>query len=145
VDYEKARQLLLHHLRYSGGVDLARAHEIHHDDAILEFPQSGERFLGKANILGFCKQFPARVDYEPLRLRGSGDLWIMEGRGIYDGDSANPAYFTWIVEFRGDKVQRETIYFAEPFPAPDWRRPWAEEGATWERQPDLPARLPDRS
>jgi hypothetical protein len=45
----------------------------------------------------------------------------------------------------GDKVQRETIYFGEPFPAPDWRKPWAEEGATWERQGDLPARLPDRS
>jgi hypothetical protein len=69
----------------------------------------------------------------------------MEGRGFYNGDSANPGYFAWIVEFRGDKVQRETIYFAEPFPAPDWRKPWAEEGATWEQQPDLPARLPDRS
>jgi hypothetical protein len=42
----------------------------------------------------------------------------MEGRGTYDG--ANPLQFVWIVEFRGDKVQRETtIYFAEPFPAPD--------------------------
>jgi hypothetical protein len=115
MDYENARELLLRHLRYSGGVDLARAHETHHDDAVLEFPQSGERFVGKANILGFREQYPARVDYEPRQLRGGGD-----------------------------KVQRETIYFAEPFPAPDWRRPWAEEGATWERQGDLPARLPDR-
>jgi hypothetical protein len=145
VDYEKARELLLHHLRYSGGVDLDKAHEIHHDDAVLEFPQSGERFVGKANILGFRKQYPAQVDYEPRQLRGSGDLWIMEGRGFYGGDSANPGNFAWIVEFRGDKVQRETIYFAAPFPAPDWRQPWTEEGATWERQGDLPARLPDRS
>jgi hypothetical protein len=38
VDYQKARELLLHHLRYSGGVDLAKAHEAHHDDAVLEFP-----------------------------------------------------------------------------------------------------------
>jgi hypothetical protein len=38
VDYQKARELLLHHLRYSGGVDLAKAHEGHHDDAVLEFP-----------------------------------------------------------------------------------------------------------
>jgi hypothetical protein len=143
VDYQKARVLLLHHLRYSGGVDLAKAHEHHHHDAVLEFPQSGERFVGKANILGWREQYPAQVAYEPRQLRGSGDLWIMEGRGTYDG--ANPLQFVWIVEFRGDKVQRETIYFAEPFPAPDWRKPWAEEGATWERQPDLPARLPDRS
>ena len=145
MDYEKARELLVHHLRYSGGVDLAGAHETHHDDAVLEFPQSGERFVGKANILGFRQRYPARVDYEPRRLRGSGDLWVMEGIGIYDGDRANLRHFVWIVEVRGDKVQRETIYFAEPFPAPDWRQPWAEEGATWERQDDLPASLPDRS
>jgi hypothetical protein len=145
VDYEKARELLLHHLRYSGGVDLDKAHEIHHEDAVLEFPQSGERFVGKANILGFRKRFPVQVDYEPLRLRGCGDLWVMELRGVYGGDSTNPGYGAWIVEFRGDKVQHETIYFGEPFPAPDWRRPWAEEGATWERQGDLPARLPHRS
>ena len=144
MDCGNARELLLHHLRYSGGVDLARAHETHHDDAVLEFPQSGERFVGKANILGFRERYPAQVDYEPRQLRGGGDLWIMEGRGVYGGDDANARYFVWIVECRGDKVQRETIYFAEPFPAPDWRRPWAEEGATWERQGDLPARLPDR-
>jgi hypothetical protein len=47
VDYQKARELLLHHLRYSGGVDLAKAHQAHHDDAVMEFPQSGERFVGK--------------------------------------------------------------------------------------------------
>ena len=41
----------------------------------------------------------------------------MEGRGFYHGDSPN----------RG--------YFAEPFPAPDWRKPWTEEGAAWERPP----------
>ena len=62
---------------------------------------------------------------------------------LYDG--GNPIHFVWIAEFRGDLVQRETIYFAEPFPAPEWRRPWAEEGATWEAQGDLPARIPSGS
>jgi hypothetical protein len=90
------------------------------------------------------KEYPVRVDYEPRRLRGSGDLWIMEGRGFHDGDDANPGDVVWIVECRGDKVQRETIYFAGPFPAPDWRKPRTGEGATWERQGDLPTRLPDR-
>jgi hypothetical protein len=135
VDYEKARELLLHHLRYSGDVDLDKAHESHNDDAVLEFPQSGERFVGKANILGFRKQYPAQVDYEPPRLRGSGDLWVMEGRSFVAATTPTPGYGAWIVEFRGDKVQRETMYFAEPFPAPDWREPWTEDDATWERQP----------
>lgn len=138
--YERVRELLVHHLTYSGA-DEARAHEIYHDDAVLEFPQSGERFHGTANMRGFRERFPAgRVEFELRELRGGGDVWVAEGRILYDG--ANPHHFVWIAELRGDLVQRETIYFAEPFPAPEWRRPWAEEGATWERQADLPARLP---
>jgi len=141
--HDEVRELLLHHLTYSG-VDNAKAHEIYHDDAVLEFPQSGERFLGKANMQGFRAQYPvAQVDFEPRELRGSGDVWIGEGRVLYDG--ANPHHFVWIAELRGGLVQRETIYFAEPFPAPEWRRPWAEEGATWEPQGDLPAHVRDGS
>jgi hypothetical protein len=137
MQHEQARETFLHHLRYSG-VDNVKAHEIYHDDAVLEFPQSGERFVGKANMMGFRAQYPvARVDFEPREIRGSGDIWIGEGRVLYDG--ANPYHFVWVAEFRGDLVQRETIYFAEPFPAPDWRKPWAEAGAAFETQADLPA------
>ena len=31
-----------------------------------------------------------------------------------------------IVEFRDGKIWRDTRYYAEPFPAPDWRAQWAE-------------------
>lgn len=55
------------------------------------------------------------------------------------------ANFVYILELRGDLAQRETVYFGEPFPAPEWRRPWAEEGAAWETQDDLPARLTGES
>jgi hypothetical protein len=140
--YDEVREVLLHHLTYSGA-DNAKAHEIYHDDAILEFPQSGERFVGKAKMQGFRERYPAQVDFEPREIRGSGDVWIGEGRVFYDG--GDPVHFVWIAEFRGDLVQRETIYFAEPFPAPEWRRPWAEEGATWEPQDYLPTRIPGGS
>ncbi len=49
--------------------------------------------------------------------------------------------YVWIVELRDKLVQRETIYFAEPFPAPDWREPWAEKGGSWEVVGDLPAHI----
>jgi hypothetical protein len=140
VTYEEARDALLHHLTYSGA-DEDKAHEIYHDDAILEFPQSGERFVGKAKMQGFREKYPAEVEFEPREIRGSGDFWVGEGRVLYDG--GNPVHFLWIAEFRDGLVQRETIYFAEPFEAPDWRRPWAEENAAWERQEGLPARVPD--
>jgi hypothetical protein len=139
VRYDEVRELFLHHLRYSGSNE-EKAHEIYHDDAILEFPQSGERFLGKANMQGFREQYPAaQIDFEPREIRGEGDFWIAEGRISYDG--GDPIDYVWVAQLRGDKVQRETIYFADPFPAPDWRKPWAEEGAAWEPQADLPARV----
>jgi hypothetical protein len=141
VRHDEVRDLLPDHLGNTG-VDRDKAHEIYHDDAILEFPQSGERFLGRANIQGFRERYPAPVAFEPRELRGSGDLWIMEGRAFYNGDRASTLHFAWILEFRDGLVQHETIYFADPFAAPEWRRPWAEEGATWGRQDDLPDQLP---
>jgi hypothetical protein len=137
---EEVRDKLLHTLGQSGG-DQDKAHEIYHEDAVLEFPQSGERFVGKANMQGFREQYPAQVTFEPREIRGGGDVWIGEGRALYDG--GNPIHYVWIAEFRDDLVQRETIYFAEPFPAPDWRKPWAEEDAAWEAEDDLPHRVPD--
>jgi len=54
----------------------------------------------------------------------------------YDG--GQPVHYVKIIQFRGDKVERETLYFAEPFPAPEWRRPWVEAGPRPERRHDLP-------
>jgi hypothetical protein len=139
VRREEVRDKLIHHLTHSGA-DNEKAHEIYHDDAVLEFPQSGERFRGMENMKGFREQYPAQVEFEPREIRGSGGVWVGEGRVLYDG--GNPVHFMWIAEFRDDLVQRETIYFAESFPAPDWRRPWAEEDAAWEAEGDLPARVP---
>jgi hypothetical protein len=98
------------------------AHEIYHQDAVLEFPQSGERFEGVANFKEWRAMYPAKVDYEIDRMRGGGDVWVAELRVGYDGGPWN--YGVSILQFRGDKVARETIYVAEGWPAPEWRAPW---------------------
>jgi hypothetical protein len=41
----------------------------------------------------------------------------------YDG---KPSYTVSVMEFRGDKVARETQYFADPFVAPASRAQWVE-------------------
>jgi hypothetical protein len=51
-----------------------------------------------------------------------------------------PVHVVKILQFRGDKVERETLYFADPFPGPDWRRPWADDAAS-EVRTDLPAHI----
>lgn len=99
-------------------------HEIYHDDVVLEFPQGGERMVGLANVRGMREAYPATVATTILRMRGSGNLWVIEQLLTYDG--AKPTHAVNIMEFRGDKVAHETIYFGEPWEAPAWRAQWVE-------------------
>jgi hypothetical protein len=66
----------------STGQDLTD--EIYHEDAVLEFPQSGERFEGTANFREWRSVYPASVRLELRELRGAGDLWVAEGSITYD-------------------------------------------------------------
>jgi SnoaL-like domain len=115
------RAQIQRYLDYSG-VDQDVAHEIYHDDAVLEFPQSGERFEGVANFREWRARYPADVDFELRELRGAGDVWVAEVSVRYDRGPWQLGIT--ILEFRGDKVARESIYLAEPWDAPDWRAPW---------------------
>lgn len=138
MNYEEVRDLLVTQWTYTGGPNEAKASEVYTDESVLEFPQSGERFVGRDNIMAWRQQYPARLDFEPRELRGGGDLWIAETGLRYDG--GEPVSVVKILQFRGDKVERETIYFADPFPAPDWRAPYAADGVV-DRRGGLPARV----
>lgn len=98
------------------------AHAIYHDDAVLEFPQSGERFEGLANFKEWREQYPADVQFDVRRISGSGDVWVRELTVRYDGGP--PMLGIALLEFRGDRVATERIYVAETWEAPDWRAPW---------------------
>jgi hypothetical protein len=105
----------------SGG-DSDGAHAIYHDDAILEFPQSGERFEGLANFKEWREQYPADVHFEVRRISGSGDVWVRELTVSYDGGT--PMLGIAVLEFRDDRVATERIYVTERWEAPTWRAPW---------------------
>jgi hypothetical protein len=121
VDEDERRAKIRRYWEYTGS-DQDISHEIYHDDAVLEFPQSGERFEGMANFKKWRSQYPAGVVLELRNLRGRGDLWVVEGAISYDGGPWQPAVN--ILEFRGDKVAQETIYVTEPWDAPEWRAQW---------------------
>jgi len=134
---EKTRRAQLER-HWNFGTDVEIAHEIYHQDAVLEFPQSGERFEGVENFKAWRRIYPAKVEYAMDRFRGRDGLWVAELRARYDGSAWN--YGVSILEFRGDKVARETIYVAEGWEAPDWRAPWRaapprEAGGTPASQP----------
>jgi hypothetical protein len=105
--------------------DQDRVHEIYHDDVLVEFPQSGERFLGVANIRGMREAYPAKVAATIKRSRGGGDLWVTEYVITYNGEKS--LNVVSIMEFRGDKVARETLYFGDPWEPPAWRARWVEQ------------------
>jgi SnoaL-like domain len=106
--------------------DQAVVHEIYRDDVVMEFPQSGERIVGVANLRAMRDAYPARLTFAIQRMRGSGDFWVTEGVITYDG---RPMRTVTIMEFRGGKVAHETIYFGEPWEPPAWRARWVEPTA----------------
>ena len=103
--------------------DADTEHAIYAEDAILDYPQSGERFRGRSKIQAQRGGHPAERHFTVLRIRGGGDLWVSECVITYDGV---PTYSVSVMEFAGDLVTHETQYFADPFPAPASRAALAE-------------------
>jgi hypothetical protein len=103
--------------------DIVRASEIYAEDAVLEWPQGGERIRGKANIIGFRSAYPARQEFQVHRITGCHDLWVNEYTIRYDD---HPVSVVGIMEFRDAKVVRERIYFGERWEPPAWRAQWVE-------------------
>jgi len=104
------------------GADVDRAHEIYHDDAVLEFPQSGERFEGVDNFTEWRRRYPAEVRYRVRRITALEDLVVAEVSVTYDGRTE--MFGVQLLEFRDDKVARERIYVMDGWEAPEWRAPW---------------------
>ncbi|MGA7029108.1 MAG: nuclear transport factor 2 family protein [Candidatus Acidiferrales bacterium] len=117
------RAALDQHWAASDANDFETEHLIYHEDAVLDYPQSGERTRGRSNIQGQRASQPNKKRFSIRRIVGTGELWVTEFILTYDG---KPSYTVSIMEFSGDKVARETQYFADPFPAPAFRAKWVE-------------------
>jgi hypothetical protein len=124
---QQIRAALDQHWAASDANDFVTEHLIYHEDAVLEYPQSGELTRGRSNIQGQRASQPNKKRFTIRRIVGSGDLWVTEFILTYD---AKPSYTVSIMEFAGDKVARETQYFADPFVAPAFRAQWVERMPT---------------
>jgi SnoaL-like domain len=123
MDAATVKAMLEQHFEYSAS-DPERAHAMYHEDAVLEFPQSGERFVGIENMREWRSEFPSDTSVEFRQVRGEGDVWVAEISITYDEGPANLGLS--ILELRDGKIARETIYVAEPFEAPEWRAKWRD-------------------
>jgi SnoaL-like domain len=120
---QEIRAALDQHWAASDANDSEAEHRIYHEDAMLDYPQSGERTRGRSNIQKQRGSQPSNKRFRVQRIIGGGDLWVTELILTYDD---KPSYTVSIMEFRGDKVARETQYFADPFAAPAFRAQWVE-------------------
>lgn len=93
------------------------------DDCIQEWPQSGERVRGKANIIAINSNYPGMPTVTIRKTRAAGNLVVSEVDLYYVGKIYHAVS---ILEFEGGKIIRECDYFAEPFDAPGWRAQWVE-------------------
>src|SRR3954454_5997320 len=117
------RARLQQHWEASERGDIDAEHAVYAEDAILDYPQSGERFSGRSRIQAQRGGHPAERHFAIRRIQGGGDLWVSECVITYDGA---PTYSLSVMEFTGGLVAHETQYFADPFAAPPGRAALAE-------------------
>jgi hypothetical protein len=116
MDDRTVRLSLERHWDASDASDFEVEHEIYREDAVLDYPQSGERIRGRRKIQESRFVQPNKKRFRVQRIVGSGDLWVTEFVLTYDGA---PSYAVSIMEFHDGLVTNETQYFADPFePAP---------------------------
>ncbi len=107
------------------GRDEPLAGEIYAEDAILDYPQGGERIRGKANIIATRAAYPGpHSTFELNECTGDGDLWVADLTLRFD--NVDPHRVAAVLEFHGDLVWRERIYIADPWDPPAYRARWAE-------------------
>ena len=112
MECDQLREALARHWAASDANDFETEHEIYREDAVLEYPQSGERIRGRRNIQASRAAQPNQKRFTVRRIVGAAQLWVTEFILTYDGQ---PSYTVSIMEFEDGKVVRETQYFGDPF------------------------------
>ena len=118
------------------------------DDYVEEYPQSGEVVHGASNARAIRENYPGggvteqAVEAATTRIGATDACWVRppaftlihaEGTGNIGTATFRNRYpdgsIWWIinlVEMRGDRIARATMFFAPVFEAPEWRKPYVE-------------------
>jgi SnoaL-like domain len=97
-----------------------------HEDFVQEWPQSGERIVGRDNAIAINRHFPGGLPRMKFRRTvAAGPLAVLQVELAYADGSRYLGVS--VIELREGKIARETDYFAQPFPAPQWRAQWVEK------------------
>jgi len=89
VEDDEIRAALDRHWAASDANDFEAEHEIYLEDAVLDYPQSGERIRGRRQIQMSRAAQPNVKRFTVRRIVGAGELWVSEFVLTYDG---RPSY-----------------------------------------------------
>jgi ketosteroid isomerase-like protein len=98
-----------------------------HDDLVMEWPQSGERFTGRERALAAVLATGERPSVAgPPEVVGAGDIWVVRmplryGEDIY--------HYVGILQLDGGRIRRSTEFFGAPFPANPARAEFTDPSA----------------
>lgn len=117
--------------------------QLRHPDFIEDWPQTGERVRGTANMRAIDEHLPNRPasgSVERLvgsedrfaitpamtvhHIAGTGDAYTVVWRAIYQQGDA--WYAIMLCTLRDRRIWRATTYFAPQLDAPAWRAAWTE-------------------
>jgi len=92
-----------------------------HDDAVIEWPASGEQLVGVENRKAVYDRTATLPKITNRHVYGSGNLWVVEATMTY---GPKPYLGCLIFELRDGKIQRQVGYWSEPSTGPAWRAEW---------------------
>lgn len=92
-------------------------------DVVLEYPQSGERFLGPDKCMAQVRAAPSAPHLQLKRLHSGGNLVVAEMDEVYDSGDSWKAVMVY--EFNDGKIVHEIGYWGKEFSAPHWRKAFA--------------------
>jgi hypothetical protein len=103
--------------------DLDTVQSLVADDAVEGRPQSGERFVGRTNIIGMLRNLPSRPEIRWRSVRGGPEVWVAEGIVEY---GEGPVHLIGVLELRDGTMVKGDYYFAYPFDPPEYRARWTD-------------------
>src|SRR3984957_14214774 len=122
MEAQNNRIALDKHWAASAAGDLEAEHQIYDETTVCEYPQSGEKILGRRNLQALRGHHPDKPSgFMIRRIVGGKDLWVTEYVIKYQTSVIQTVS---IMEFQNGKVIHEVQYFAEPFDPPAWRSQW---------------------
>ena len=106
--------------------DFHTASQLLHDEYTLEWPQSGERILGRDNFAAINTNYPSegKWHFTINHIVAEGDMVVTDVAAT-DGKIIGRAItFSTI---RDEKIWKQVEFWPDPFEAPEWRAQWIQK------------------